>query len=156
MWPTWAYFVSDECDYLDLISEQLEFSSRPFSDFVAAALESRHQGRIGPLSQLVLPALLQCRTASERDRARVRCLRVLNAAQSRADQPRQSKLKITELGLTADATTDPFTGTPLRLRRTTAGWLVYSVGENRQDDGGDLNGLRDIGVGPNRPSPDGQ
>ena len=34
---------------------------------------------------------------------------------------------------------DPFTGKPLRYRRTSEGFVVYSVGEDRKDDGGLLD-----------------
>jgi len=154
VWPVRAIFLDDECDYLDLISEQLEFSSQPFSDLVAADIQSKHQGRIGTLSRLFLPALLQYRKAYDRVRARIRCLQVLNALHRRADQGDQSEPKLAELGLAPDTMTDPFTGQPLQLKKTTDGWLVYSAGENLQDDGGDLSLFRDFGVGPKRLSQD--
>jgi len=45
---------------------------------------------------------------------------------------------------------DPFAQGPLRLRHTTEGLVIYSVGPNEQDDGGDLEptsnrDLRDVG-----------
>jgi len=47
---------------------------------------------------------------------------------------------------------DPFTGQPLRYMRTDAGYLLYSVGRDGQDDGGkvspqQVNG-RVFGTGP--------
>jgi len=36
----------------------------------------------------------------------------------------------------AAAAVDPFDGLPLRLKRTDRGFAVYSVGEDRKDDGG--------------------
>jgi len=44
---------------------------------------------------------------------------------------------------------DPFSGMPLLYRRTASGFVLYSVGEDREDDGG-------IGVkpGPDKPVPD--
>ncbi|MCH7988417.1 MAG: hypothetical protein IID46_04610, partial [Planctomycetes bacterium] len=113
-----------------------------------------YQGRIGTLSQLVLPALLQYRIANDRVTAGMRCLRILNALHRRADQGDQPEPKLADLGLPPDVTTDPFTGRPLRLQKTTEGWLVYSTGENLQDNGGDLSTQRDVGVGPNRTSRD--
>ena len=70
----------------------------------------------------------------------------------RADQGDHSEPKLAELGLAPNATRDPFTGKPLRLRKTADGWLVYSVGENLRDDGGHLGRYPDVGVGPNRAS----
>jgi hypothetical protein len=150
-WPVRVVFINDECDYLDLFSQQLEFSSRPFADLVAADAEGKHHGQLGTLSRLMVPSLWENRKANDRVRARIRCLRVLNAVLGRAEQGDQSDPKLDKLGLDPDATTDPFTGTPLHLKRMTDGWLVYSAGENLQDDGGDLSGQRDVGVGPIRP-----
>ncbi|MGQ9914290.1 MAG: hypothetical protein ACUVQQ_08085 [Thermogutta sp.] len=44
---------------------------------------------------------------------------------------------------------DPFDGQELRLAQTTKGWIVYSVGENLHNDGGETGGISDdIAVGP--------
>ncbi len=75
-------------------------------------------------------------------RAKVRVLRVLNAIQENppaAGQPPQ----LSELGLPAEAYTDPFTGEPLHVKRIMGGWLIYSVGENYRDDGGSSKAPRD-------------
>jgi len=42
---------------------------------------------------------------------------------------------------------DPFSGEPFHYRREGAGWVLYSVGRNRKDDGGDPS------VGKERPGP---
>ncbi|MDB5389245.1 MAG: hypothetical protein JWM11_4891 [Planctomycetaceae bacterium] len=144
------WFLSDECDYLDLFSEQFEFVSRPYSELVAAGLENKYKGRIGPLSSGILPALLHGRRANDRSIAKVRSLRILNTLQTRADAGDKSEPKLEDLGLPESATTDPFTGMPLRLKKTDTGWLVYSTGENLKDDGGELADLRDIGLGPKK------
>ncbi len=60
--------------------------------------------------------------------------------------------KLSELGLPAEATIDPFNGEPLHVKRLPQGWLVYSVGRNLQDDGGKLDDNSDIGVGPPTPA----
>jgi hypothetical protein len=36
---------------------------------------------------------------------------------------------------------DPFTGAPLFFKSTTAGYVVYSVGRDRRDDGGEAAGM---------------
>ena len=81
----------------------------------------------------------------DRIRAQARCLRVLNALQ-RAKNATEPKLN--ELGLPAEAITDPYTGEPLRIKKTVNGWLIYAVGENLTDDGGDLEKMKDVGLGP--------
>lgn len=152
--PTPASYGNDECDYLDLISEQLDFAARPYCDMAAANFELKYRGRIGAFSKLLLPSLLQCRTASDRVKAQLRCLRVLNAVDRRADRGDLSKPELESLGLSLEATTDPFTGKPLKFVKTNAGWLIYSIGENLEDDGGDLTKDRDVGVRPIRVSGD--
>ncbi len=54
-----------------------------------------------------------------------------------------------------DLPNDPFNDQTLTATKTPAGWIVYSVGLNLQDDGGDLGTpdqnvreIPDIGYGP--------
>ena len=35
--------------------------------------------------------------------------------------------------------TDPFDGLPLKYKKTSPKYIVYSVGWNREDDGGDID-----------------
>ena len=85
-------------------------------------------------------------------RARVRSLRVLNALQGRVPAGSDKIPKLSELGLPVETTIDPFNGEPLHVKRLPQGWLVYSVGRDLQDDGGDFENNRDVGVGPLRPA----
>jgi hypothetical protein len=89
-----------------------------------------------------------------RTRAEIRCLRVLNALQTHVSAGSKEPPKLTELGLPAETTTDPFTGEPLHVKKAPQGWLVYSVGPNFQDDGGKLDDPLggDVGVGPPPPA----
>jgi hypothetical protein len=48
----------------------------------------------------------------------------------------------------ADMKADPFTGGPLIVKKQKDGWLVYSVGMNLQDDGGDLSNVDDLRKSP--------
>ena len=86
-------------------------------------------------------------------RAKIRTLRVLNALQARVPAGSTAIPKLSELGLPAETTTDPFTGEPLHVKRLPQGWLVYSVGPNFRDDGGKLGPGPDcdVGVGPPLP-----
>jgi hypothetical protein len=106
-------------------------------------------GPLGAFAHLIFPAIQAPHEAVARTRALVRCLRVLNALQVRTPAGSDEVPKLTELGLPAETTTDPFTGEPLHVKRTPRGWLVYSVGKNFEDDGGKLdNTYSDVGVGP--------
>ena len=55
---------------------------------------------------------------------------------------------LTELKLPSPVTTDPFSGRPMILKSTPAGWVIYSVAENGADDGGDFKDLKDWGMAP--------
>jgi hypothetical protein len=90
------------------------------------------------------------RGSAEQQRAAVRSLRVLNALQVRGaagDSP-----NLSALGLPPETLIDPFTEKPLIVKRKPTGWLVYSVGANRVDDGGSLAKGEDIGFGPAEPA----
>jgi hypothetical protein len=91
------------------------------------------------------------RVAMAKDRAMVRALRVLNAVQIKAAPDAKEPPKLSDLGLPPEVTVDPFNGQPLHVKRLPQGWLVYSVGQNLIDDGGDIESQADIGVGPPAP-----
>jgi hypothetical protein len=75
-------------------------------------------------------------------------LRVLNALQAR--DPRGGTVPIvSDLGLSDEATIDPFNGKSLIVKKLPEGCIVYSVGSNIVDDGGKLDGRTDVGAGPN-------
>jgi hypothetical protein len=79
----------------------------------------------------------------------MRALRILNALQTFEEAQGREASGLANLGLPADATVDPYSGQPLLLRHTDDGWIVYSVGQNKRDDGGTLNEQRlDVGIGP--------
>jgi hypothetical protein len=97
----------------------------------------------------LFPAVGSAHELFTRTRATIRCLRVLNALQTHVPAGSDGVPKLAELGLPAETTTDPFTGEPLHIKTAPRGWLVYSVGENLQDDGGKIDDYRtDVGVGP--------
>jgi hypothetical protein len=87
-----------------------------------------------------------------RVQATMQCLRVLNALQTRAAAGSDKIPAITDLGLPAATITDPFNGEHLHIKKLPRGWVVYSVGSNERDDGGnlDVNDMAncDFGVGP--------
>jgi hypothetical protein len=101
------------------------------------------------LARLLFPALNATTGSVVRTRAMIRCLRVLNAIQTHVPPEGDESPKLSELGLPPEATTDPYNGEPLHVKKTPQGWLVYSVGKNLKDDGGKLDDeSTDVGVGP--------
>lgn len=71
--------------------------------------------------------------------------RVLEQAQANGVLPQSLR----ETEAPAEWKRDPFDGQELRLAQTEKGWIVYSVGENLHNDGGEKGGISDdIAVGP--------
>jgi hypothetical protein len=141
----------EKSKYLDLLQLFLSHSGKSVS---YAQLERVVQDELNNdkswFTDMMLPPLNSWYEANVRSRAQVRCLRLLIALQNHVRAGSDEVPKLTELGLPAETTTDPFTGEPLHVKKTPRGWLVYSVGPNFKDDGGKLddptNG--DVGVGP--------
>ena len=65
-----------------------------------------------------------------------RCLRVVNALGEYRDRTGKEAESIEQLSLPREAIIDPCTGKPLRIKKTDAGWIVYSLYRNGEDDGG--------------------
>jgi hypothetical protein len=100
--------------------------------------------------------LANCRIVSLGMRAVIRSLRVVSALQTHVPKGSTEIPRLSDLGLPAEMTTDPFNGEPLHVKRLPQGWLVYSVGEDLTDDGGKLSPCQlpgcDRGVGPPLPT----
>ncbi len=74
--------------------------------------------------------------------------RILEQAQENGVLPQSLR----EVEVPADWKRDPFDGQELRLAQTEKGWIVYSVGANMHNDGGEKGGISDdIAVGPFAP-----
>ncbi len=136
--------------YLDMMREELESASRAFYEVKPAEPRAPTQPWLGPyvLVDMVRPALNAAGIAMENHRATVRALRVLNALQTRPGADATQPPKLSDLGLPPEVTADPFNGEPLRVKKLPQGWLIYSVGPNRIDDGGILDKKTDAGIGP--------
>lgn len=71
--------------------------------------------------------------------------RILEQSQASGAAPQNLR----DADIPADWKRDPFDGQELRLAQTPKGWIVYSVGENLHNDGGEMGGISDdIAVGP--------
>jgi HAMP domain-containing protein len=111
------------------------------------------KGKKSIMASLMFPALKAAYNSVARVKALIRSLRVLNALQTHVAAGSDAVPKLTDLGLPAEAITDPFNGEPLHVKKIPQGWLVYSVGPNLQDDGGKVDDPNngDVGVGPPLP-----
>ena len=100
-------------------------------------------------SKTLSPANNAMLNATLRIQATTRALRVLNALQTHVPAGGEAIPKLSELGLPAETTVDPFNGQPLIVKKLPNGWLVYSVSWNLKDDGGMvMDRCLDAGVGP--------
>ena len=137
---------------LDTFDRYLGDTSRPYLRVAAERRASPPDlaplNPYGRLLALLEPRLFAAVEAGDRVRAMARSLRVLNAIQARVPPGSGQVPPLGDLGLPAEATTDPFDGEPLRVKRVPRGWMVYSVGGNGVDDGGQFARAADVGVGP--------
>jgi hypothetical protein len=141
----------DLCDYLDLISVAIDTDPLPRQAWRDAVAAASVPGRVGPTTEVMRGSLEPFHDAVLRTVARLRALQVLNALISR-EHGGPSGGTLDDLDLSADAKTDPFTDQPLVVKRLPEGWLIYSVGDDLKDGGGDLDGNHDVGVGPLPPA----
>jgi hypothetical protein len=133
----------DQCNAIDLLQTAIETEPLPDDTWrrtigTWSGVESR--------AEIMRCCLLQLHEMSMRDLAWLRSLRVLNAIQARS-KPEQA-VALDELELPAEVTIDPYNDKPLIVKSTPGGWLVYSVGKNLKDDGGDIESWVDVGFGP--------
>jgi hypothetical protein len=145
-WPVKQQYMG-AYDLLDVVIDE---AKRPWQQFrqavVVGHLNSTPRGTLG---ELLWPGLIAGVEARTRDLAQMRALRILNALQTFEEAQGREASGLTDLGLPAEATADPYAGQPLLLKPTDGGWIVYSLGQNRRDDGGTLDNKRlDVGIGP--------
>jgi len=148
-WPMRIMWDDDQTAYLDMMDRQIALASQPYG-----AVDPPSQAPAGQravLTQLAAPAIMAARAARDSALAEIRCLRALNALQALDQEGGAAEPKLTELGLPVEATLDPFTGEALKLKKLPDGWLIYAVGTDLIDDGGDFDQRRDVGVGPLQP-----
>ena len=149
-----GYWNRAESEYLDEMQSfiALTHDPRPYRQ-TAEAIDAVSVTLSHPLNQLLVPAVQATHNAVARHSGSDSLpAPVLNALQTHLPAGSDEVPKLSELGLPAETTTDPYTGEPLHVKRTPHGWLVYSVGKNFVDDGGKLEDLSDVGVGPPPPA----
>ena len=146
-------FKNDHCDYLDLIAFVIATADRPLDDGHVRDEFARVSREAGFLTRTIVSSIEHARESRCRIETFLHALRVLNAIQAREQAGDASQPQLDKLGLPAEATLDPVNGEPLQIRRTPQGWLIYGVGANLTDDGGQLEDDLDVGVGPSEITP---
>ena len=134
--------MADQTDQLYAVADQPSHKTKSErAEMQAAAAEHT-------LMELAWPAVDATWDAKDRVQANLRCLRILNAIQAYEEEHGNEPAGLMDLGLPVEVTTDPFTGDPLKWRKTDTGWLIYSVGRDGIDNGGKLDDATDHGVAP--------
>ena len=141
-------FKRDMCDYAQQLDREIKLGSLPPHELDSDAESQARATNVEVLTASVMPVLVAHREAFQRVRARLQCLRVLNAVQVYIETTDVRDPSIADLKLADELTVDPYDGRPLRMKKAPAGWTIYSVGKNRKDDGGKFDDAEDIGVGP--------
>ncbi len=145
-WPIKAMYMK-MLDYYDVI---LPLIRAPWHEIYGQDGSSIFQvpTGFGTIADSLASGIQMTYEMSTKTTAVLRSLRIYNALRQYADEHDREANGLGDLRLPVDAAVDPFSGQPLKLKITPAGWLVYSVGKDGQDDGGDLHSQKDVGLGP--------
>lgn len=139
----------DRLSYFDVFDAATAWARGPYHDPAARARLEAAEAQAGAMTELLAPAMKSAGEAVARTQAQLRTLRVLCVLEARDAAGRTGEAKLADLGLPTEVTTDPYNGQPLHLSKTPDGWLIYSVGSDLKDDGGQLDkSLTDVGYGP--------
>jgi len=109
-------------------------ASRPI-----AAKEVKKQPRLGPVSRRLLAYTRECVVEDLHATAQLRAALIAVAIERHhlIGGSLPDSLDALVPKFLAAVPTDPFDGQPLRYKKLTKGYVVYSVGEDGKDDGGD-------------------
>jgi hypothetical protein len=136
---------------LDAMNEHITTADQPWYKLYGdrKSTDTKSTGH-GVLADLLLPAIQAAHDANARITATLRALRIFNALTEYRDQHGREATGLADLSLPKEATIDPFSGEPLKLKHTDEGWVVYSVFTNGVDDGGNFKDMKDCGVAPRK------
>jgi hypothetical protein len=156
-WARWTLQRRARAEHprmLQMLSRVIEVSRLPMHEQAAAERAINDELRMLPadsLTRMFLPALTSLAEANRRKVASMRCLKVLLALERHRRERGAWPAKLEELtpGLLKGVPLDPFDGKPLRYRRLADGVIVYSVGSDGSDNGGNIDRAT-----PNRPGTD--
>ncbi len=141
---------NDACTSVELIDALIESLPLGTASSVTNPKIREILARSGTLTTLIEPAVQAYLYAVRRDLATLRALRILAALSRSKFSPDAALPKLDELGLPSSDLIDPFNGEPMRLKKLPEGWMIYSVGSDLKDDGGDVAEVKDVGLGPSR------
>jgi len=133
---------SDRAALLHFNNQLVEIAKRPRVDQLASLKEAQARVKDLPrISGLLTPSWPKLYEAFRRDAALLRCGYVMLAVERYRITQRDWPAQLTDLVPThlSSVPADPYDGTPLRFRRSKDGVVIYSIGADEQDNGGNID-----------------
>lgn len=140
--------AADEAFYLKKLSAFIDATRQPFPQALNAAETNEAElmadlakpsGKLKIFSRMMLPALSKAIAKGAFDQAQLRLTMTALAIErfrlAHGRTPPET-LAVLVPEFLPDVPTDPFDGKPIRYRRTESGYILYSTGMDRRDDGG--------------------
>jgi hypothetical protein len=139
-------------DFLTILTARVEATRLPLHEQEAADRDYEAAVRDMPAWKSLVRSLLPTWKVSEtfrRYHALLRCTTAALAAERYRRDHRRWPEKLTELvpDYLPAVPQDPFDGRPLRLKRLPDGLVIYSVGDDRVDNGGVMDPDKPVGPG---------
>ncbi len=131
----------EQLEALTLQSRCLEIARGPSHEWVSRMKAEVLDKMEGPLVRMLLPAIEKVVQAAMRGSARQRCLACAIACERYRQANGRWPKDLAEIPKTilAEVPRDPYVDAPLNYKVLPDGIVVYSVGEDRADDGGKLS-----------------
>lgn len=134
----------DKITFLSGMSGMVDATRQPFPAALDKAEQVDHDiantpAWRAPLTMMILPALTRALNADARDLAMQRMARMALAVERYRIAKGALPAQLTDLvpQFLPELFQDPFDGQPLRYKRTPDGYMLYTIGDDRQDDGGE-------------------
>lgn len=144
-WIIRPYWLMQSSKYLDYLDQEIEIAQLPVNE-MRAARKKITPNQSSMFVSLLAPAIDRVQDATARSAVQLRAIQILNALEKQETPP--EKFNPSRLGLPAELFVDPFNGKPLQIQHLETGWLIYAVGPDLKDDGGQITDFTDIGFGP--------
>lgn len=139
-----GWFGAEEFRYLDLTARLIEASRNPHHVAIPAMKELEDKvlnvdGGPGLLTAAILPAISNSARSFARGAAALRTAYAATAVERYRLKNGAPPAKLSDLApaFLEAVPEDPFDGQPLRYKPLENGYIIYSIGENGKDDGGE-------------------
>jgi hypothetical protein len=157
-WEAWfldhipIVLTQGRADHLELMTQAVEAARLPAEKQKGAfaRVEKAHKESSSLVVRLLMPALTKVSDANQRSQACLRCALVGVAAERyriRNNQWPATLGKLVDDGLLKAIPVDPYDGQPLRYKLRPDGAVVYSIGHDGVDNGGNINRERPLDSG---------